>query len=102
MSNVDLIGSRSRSLTGPIHPRYSGAGGARVSRSGVSDPPEAVDVGQMCLAKLGVAHAQTLLGGQAQYTDLALVDVAVHVVGGLPGLVQRVDAGQCRVDLSLG
>ena len=40
--------------------------------------------------------------GQAQHADLALVQVAVHVVRGLAGLVQRVDHRQGRVDHALG
>jgi hypothetical protein len=78
--------------------RYSGADGRRVSRQGyhvairedfstLLDATEAVDRLQMHFTELRVAHAQTFLRSQAEHTDLALVDIAVHVVSGLPGLV---------------
>ena len=66
------------------------------------DPSEAVDRLEMDLTELRVVHAQTLLRSQAQNTDLALVNVAMHVAGGLAGLVQRVDPRQRRVNLAFG
>ena len=56
----------------------------------------------MDLTELRIAHPQAPLRSQAEHPDLALVNVAVHVVGGLPGLLQRVDPRQGRVDLALG
>src|SRR5512134_4150995 len=67
-----------------------------------SDAPEAVDRVDVLAPHLGIAHAQALLGSQAEHTDLALVQVLVDVVGGLADLVHAVALGQGRVDLALG
>ena len=53
------------------------------------------------LAELGVVDAEALLGGQAEHADLALVQVLVDLVGGLAGLLERVNAGEHRLDLAL-
>src|SRR5690242_6972419 len=54
---------------------------------GISDAAEAVDLGLQARAHLVVAHAEALLGGQAEHADLALVGVLVHVERGLPDLL---------------
>src|SRR5512135_3874417 len=87
---------------GARHPGPAGggfaAGGRATSGPARSDSPEAVDLVQVPGPQLLVADAEPLRRRQAQHADLALVQVAVHLVGRLPGLVQRVDAGQRRVD----
>src|SRR6266496_2348448 len=67
-----------------------------------SDVPEAVDRRQVGGPPLRVADTETLLRCQAQYPHLALMQVAVHVERGLPGLGQRVAARQGGVDQALG
>ncbi len=56
----------------------------------------------MALAGGAVADPETFLRREAEYSDLALMEVAVDVIGGLTGLGERVDAGQGRVDQALG
>src|SRR5205807_4394409 len=63
-----------------------------------SDSPEPVDGVEVRRAELRVAHAETFPGGQAEHADLALVDVGVHVGGGLTGVGERVHPGHGRVD----
>src|SRR5688500_10306920 len=60
--------------------------------------PEAVDGGEVLCAFVGVADAEAFGGGEGEHADLALVAVAVHVVGGLADLVEGVDLGQGGVD----
>src|SRR6188472_2400134 len=43
------------------------------------------------LTQLGVVDPEALGGSEAQHPDLALVEVLVHLVGGLAGLGHRVD-----------
>ena len=54
-----------------------------------------------CGPELGVVDAETLLGGQAEDADLALVEVAVDLVGGLAHLGQGVDGREGGQDLAL-
>ena len=66
-------------------------------------PPEQRDlVLADLLAELGVVDAEALLGREAQHADLALVQVLVHLVGGLADLVERVHRRQDRLDHALG
>ncbi len=61
---------------------------------------EAVDRAFVPRAHLGVADAEPVGGGQAPHADLALVRVAVHLVRGLAGLLQRVRLRHGRVHLA--
>src|SRR6202012_5514642 len=63
----------------------------RTGEREASRPSEAIDRLVVLLATFRVRDTEALLGSQAQDADLALVVVGVHVVGGLTGLVQRVD-----------
>src|SRR6059058_1674001 len=63
----------------------------------VSDTSKAIDSFLVFRAEVGIDHAETLALGKTQDADLALMQVAVHVVGGLAGLGQWVDPGQRRV-----
>src|SRR4051812_45502364 len=68
-----------------------------------SVPPEESDlVFAHLLAELGVVDAEALLGGQAQDTDLALVQVVVDLVGGLARLGEGVDGRQDGLDGPVG
>src|SRR3954449_13557644 len=62
-----------------------------------SDSSEAVDLDLEAGALGPVADAEALLRGEGQHADLALVQVAVDVAGGLADLLHRVDPGQRRV-----
>src|ERR1700722_13273184 len=50
-------------------------------------------------AEFGVVDAETGLRGQAEHADLALVEVPVHLVGGIADVLQGVDGGQGREGL---
>src|SRR5690242_7088997 len=53
------------------------------------------------LTQLGVVDPEALGGGEAQHTDLALVEVLVHLVGGLARLLQAVHRREDGLDLAL-
>ena len=53
-------------------------------------------------AQFAVAHAQPGLGRQAQHANLALVQISMYVERGLPGIGERVYAGQRGVDPAAG
>src|SRR5947207_2817896 len=73
-----------------------------LARSPEKGIPEAVDGRQVALAQSGVAHAEAFDRGQAPHADLALVPVAVDLVGGLAGLLQWIGPRECRMDLAAG
>src|SRR5579875_2296314 len=89
-----------------VGPGVSAAAGAltplegpdAVERSAVAEP---VDRRLVLCTEFTVADTETLLRCQAQHADLALVCVAVDVVGGLAGLRQRVHLRDRRVDRAL-
>ena len=61
-------------------------------QSARSDAAEEGDAVEVLRPQLLVPDPETLLRGEAEHPDLALVDVAVHVERGLPGLGERVGA----------
>src|SRR3954453_22041942 len=75
-------------------PRARSVGTTRPGTVRRSDAAEAVDLGLVAGAFVGVADAEAFGGGQAEHADLALVQVAVHVVGGLADLGHRIHPGQ--------
>ena len=46
--------------------------------------------------QLFVAYTESLARGVDEDADLAVVQIAMHVVGGLPGILQGVDRGKGR------
>src|SRR4051812_5199223 len=66
-----------------------------------SGPPEQRDlVFADLVSQLGIVDAEPLARRKAQHADLALVQVVVHLVGGLAGVGQRVDGREDRLHLA--
>src|SRR4051794_880839 len=94
LSQPSLVTCWSGPAAGTHRERASGGG----RRGPSSDVAEAVDRGQVLLALGRVLDAEAFGGGEGEDADLALVQVAVHVAGGLPDLLHRVGLGQGGVD----
>src|SRR5207253_5952817 len=65
------------------------------ARSGVA--AEQRDLIQVARPGLLVGDAQATFGSKTQHADLALREVAMHLVGGLTGLLERVNLRKRRM-----
>ena len=86
------LGPGARSLLARVIVR----GGLRLS------PAETGDLGEVSLTHLEIPDPQALLGCQAEDPDLALVGIAVHLVGRLSGLLEGEGLGQGGVNEAAG
>src|SRR3954453_8483465 len=67
----------------------------------VREPTEERDLVEMLLARRLVGHTQPFLGREAQYRDLSLDEVVVHLQRGFARLVQWEHLRHRRMDPSL-
>ena len=71
--------------------------------AGPAQTPRKRLIASRCWARISlVAHAEPLLGSQAEHAHLALVGVAVDVERGLADVVEPVGLRQCGMDHALG
>ena len=67
-----------------------------------SGTAKSVDLVDVLGAEFGVGDAESGFGGEGEDGDLALVEVAVDLVGGLAGVIEGEGLGDGGVDHALG
>src|SRR5215471_12769547 len=68
------------------------------SATPASHAPETIDRVDVPRPLFAVAYAESLLRREGEYADLALMQIPMHLVRRLSGLLQRERLGQRRVD----